>query len=149
MDIYGCRHTLASCQYKVNVGQSKVKLGQNNFWLPGASLWVIKIGLISIVIKFMAMEIFWLPNMWWSKILNCQTYGVQNFSCQVCSNEMLLVIYGDWKHFVAIWIATEFFFDHHTFMDLGYPIDNGLFSIIDLAMKFDLATKFDLPCNKM
>jgi hypothetical protein len=34
-------------------------------------------------------------------------------------------------------------------MDPGYPIDNGLFSTIDLVTKFDLATKFGLLGNKM
>jgi hypothetical protein len=35
-------------------------------------------------------------------------------------------------------------FNHCTFLDLGFPIDGGLISTIDLTTKFNLATKFGL-----
>ncbi len=40
--------------------------------------------------------------------------------------------------FVANCVAIEFFFNRHMFVDLGFLIDDGLISTIDLETKFDL-----------
>jgi hypothetical protein len=53
------------------------------------------------------------------------------------------------KHSNANRVATKFLFNHHTSMNMGCSIDNGLISTIDLATKFDLAMKFGLFSNKM
>jgi hypothetical protein len=46
-------------------------------------------------------------------------------------------------------VVTEFFVDHHTSMDMGRPINDGLIFTIYLVTKFDLATEFGLLSNKM
>jgi hypothetical protein len=59
-------------------------------------------------------------------------------------DKMLLVAKFATIESISLWIMWRLnFFNHHTSLDLGWPIDDGLISNIDLV------TKFGLPGNKM
>ncbi len=65
----------------------------------------------------------------------------KSFCCQTCIYRKFSVTNCETTETPIMWQLN--FFGHHTSLDLGCLIDDGLISTIDLAMKFGL------PSNKM
>jgi len=96
---FGCKCTLVSCQYKVNLGQPRINLSQRDFWATrgrfmGDQNWAhfgchkaYGDGKILIVAS-LTMKIFQSSQAWWLKI----------FSRQAC---------GDWNAFTTNHATTE------------------------------------------